>query len=368
MLTAAKEGMMVYHAVRHNQSFHSMQCTSEIIRNVYNEPNFSCSYTKATAILTGVLEPMIISQLQNELNEASFVCISTDTSSHNEVTMYPVIARYFLPLKGVKTRLIEFSNMYSEKGADIFGVLQACWENWKIKNKIKMFLADNCPTNFGTSDREHGKLNVFTRLKKELGDNLVGIGCLAHILHNAPDDACSAVLPFDIQNVLVLIYKQFYKSTKQTEALKLICNELSVDFSKVKGCPSTRFLAKKNSIASVLKIFSALTQYFTSNPSKKVHKTLANFFADPLNKFYLIIVRELCEVFEGAIIKMEGNETTGNEAVKIVDGVYNTLETIISVEFISVEAGVEINRIKQLDPDFNETIVFDVIRPIYGNK
>lgn len=105
-LTAAKEGMQVYHAVRHNQSFHSMQCTSDIIRTVYNEPTFTCSYTKATAILTGVFEPMILSQIKNELNEALFVCISTDTSNHKEIKMYPVIARYFLPLEGVKTRLI----------------------------------------------------------------------------------------------------------------------------------------------------------------------------------------------------------------------------------------------------------------------
>lgn len=70
-----------------------------------------------------------------------------------------------------------------------------------------------------------------------------------------------------------------------------------------------RFLVKKNSIASVLKIYGPLQQYFTSNPSKKVHKTLKKIFADPINKIYLIVVRELCEVFEQTIIKIEGNET-----------------------------------------------------------
>lgn len=148
---------------------------------------------------------MILSQIQNELNEAKFICISTDTSSRNEIKMYPVIGRFFLPLQGIRTRLIDFSNMYGETGAEIFGV--------QIKNKIKMFLADNCLTNYGNSDRT-GELNVFNRLKSELGDDLIGVGCLAHILHNAPDDSCSSVLPFDIQNILVLIYKQFYKSTK----------------------------------------------------------------------------------------------------------------------------------------------------------
>lgn len=147
------------------------------------------------------------------------MCLSTDSSCHNEITMYPVIARYFLPLEGVRTRLIDFSNMYRETGADIFDLLKSSWETWNIKNKIKMFCGDNCPTNFGNSDRS-GKCNVFSRLKDALGDDLIGVGCLAHILHNTPDDACSSVLPFDIQHVLVLIYKQFYYSTKQTEALE----------------------------------------------------------------------------------------------------------------------------------------------------
>lgn len=138
-----------------------------------------------------------------------------------------------------------------------------------------------------------------------------------HVLHNTTDDACSSVLPFDIQNILVLIYKQFYRSTKQTEALKSICDELNVDFLKVKGCPSIRFLAKKNSIISVLKIFGPLQQYFEASKSKKV-LNLKTFFADRLSKFYLIIVRDLCQVFEDAIVKIEGNETTGNEAMKIV--------------------------------------------------
>lgn len=292
LVIAAKEGMQVYHAIRHNISFNSMQCTSQMLRYVFNEPNFQCSTSKATAIVTGVFEPMILSQIKSELKEARFVCLSTDTSSHKEIAMYPVIARYFLPTEGIRTRLIDFSNMFGETGADIFEVLKFNWMNWQIQDKIKMFCADNCRTNFGASDREHGKLNVFTRLKKELGDDLIGIGCLAHILHNASSDACSSVLPFDIQHVLVLIYKQFYKSTKQTEALKHICDELSVDFSKVKGCPSTRFLAKKNSIVSVLKIYASLQQYFKTHQTKKMPRTLKTFFADPSSKFYLIIVRD----------------------------------------------------------------------------
>lgn len=366
---AAKEGMVVYHMIRHNYAFKSMACTSEMIRLVFDQTKFACSATKASAIVTGVFEPMILNQIQLELNEAMYVCLGTDTSSHKEVTMYPIIARYFLPLEGIKTRLIDFSNLFSETGKDIFGVLKTTWEKYNIREKVSSYSADNCKTNFGNVDREGGKLNVFTRLKEALGNNLVGVGCTAHILHNAPEDACLNALPFDIQHILVLIYKQFYTSTKQTEALKQFCDEMSMEFSKVKGCPSTRFLAKKDSIISVLKIFEALKEYFSSKPTKKVPVLLRNFFSDPLSKLYLIIVRDLCEIFENAILKIEGNQTTGVEAVKIVDDLKRTLETTIAIKFLSLDTEKEVRNIAQLDPTFDETDVFDrYVYPIYGKS
>lgn len=178
-LSAAKEGMIVYHMVRHNESFKSKSCTSEIIRRAFDQNQFARSSTKGSAILTGVLEPMILNQIQLELDRAQYVCLSTDTRSRKEITMYPIIARYFLPFKGIRTRLIDFSNLYSKTGKDIFGVLlKTSWEAWNIHEKISSFCGDNCRTNFGNVDREHGRLNVFARLKEDLGENIVGIGAV----------------------------------------------------------------------------------------------------------------------------------------------------------------------------------------------
>lgn len=254
LLVAAKEGMQVYHMVRHNQSFQSMKCTSEMIRSIYGESQFACSYSKASAIVTGVFKPMIRSKIRNELNSAQFVCISTDASNHNAIKMYPVIVRYFLPTEGTRTRLIEYVSMPSEKGDSIFAMLESAWQKWNIKQKIIAFCADNCPTNFGNVQRG-GTKNVFSRLQSVFNDRLMGIGCLAHFTQCTTS---STSLPFDIQNILVLMYKQFYKSTKQTEALKQFCEELSIEFANVKGCPSVRFLAKKLSIDSILKILRAV--------------------------------------------------------------------------------------------------------------
>lgn len=362
-LNAAKEATQVYHMVRHNESFKSMACTSKVIRFVYDQKQFACSATKSMSIVSGVFEPMILNQIQLELEQALYVCLSTDTSSRNEITMYPVIARFFLPLEGIITRLIDFSNMYGEKGKDIFEVLKSTYGNWNIRAKISVYCADNCRTNFGNVDRIHDDKNVFTRLQKDLGEQLIGIGCICHILHNAPEDACLNALPFDVQNILVLIYKRFYKSTKQTEALKDFCNEMSVEYSKIKGCPKNRFLAKERSIISLLNVFEAANAYFLSGSTKKVPVSLKNVFADKMTKFYFIIVRDLCELFEDAIVKIEGNET-GFEANRIVDGLYRTLETTILMEFFSLDAEKELENIKKIDGNVTKKNVFDeILRP-----
>lgn len=76
---------------------------------------------------------------------------------------------------------------------------------------------------------------------------------------------------------------------------------------------------------------------------------MKRFFEDPLHKFYLILVRDLCEVFEQAILKIEGNEICGNEAVKIVQDLQNKLQKQIDASYISIEAEKAVREICEMD-------------------
>lgn len=89
------EAMQVYHMLQHNQSFDSMKCTSAIIKSVYGQTDFKCSAAKAAAIVSGVFEPMIIGQIEQELERAHFVTISTDASNHKEIKMFPILFYIF---------------------------------------------------------------------------------------------------------------------------------------------------------------------------------------------------------------------------------------------------------------------------------
>lgn len=140
-------------------------------------------------------------------------------------------------------------------------------------------------THFGTVSCGGGHLNVFHRLKEELGNDLIGIGCSAHILHNAPHDALLNVIPHDIFSVLSLIYKQFYISTKQTECLKSYCDAMDLEFNRIKGTldfwqKSDNRFHFKNLLCS-LRIFPIIAIETNSSCSQKILRRSAQVLSSP---------------------------------------------------------------------------------------
>lgn len=343
-----------------------MSCMSKIIQTVYGEADFECAATKTTAIITGVFEPMILNQIEEELKRAQFICVSTDASNRKAIKMFPVLFRYYIPSEGVKTRLVELNSLPGERADQIVQLLIETLEKWNVKDKVICFCADNCPTNFGNVERT-GRQNVYRLLESMLDRKLIGVGCIAHILHNAPKHAFTYVLPHNIDVILSKIYKRFYISTKQTEALKAHCDKINIEFKTIKGCSATRFLAKKACINSVLKVYDALDNYYRSVSAKNIPMALRQFFKDPLHKLILILVRDTCELFEKAILKIEGNNVTGYEAAKIVENLRCKLQSQIDAKFISLDAEEELNGVIEYDKEIDkQTIIVDYVQPING--
>lgn len=80
--------------------------------------------------------------------------------------------------------------------------------------KVVAFCGDNANVNFGGAARR-GTNNVFVKLQSSLEKPLVGIGCEAHIIHNAIKSAADG-LPVDtwITNALLLRYIHFFTFTR----------------------------------------------------------------------------------------------------------------------------------------------------------
>jgi hypothetical protein len=87
---AAKEGTFAFHIVAHSQSFQSMDCTSIIIRKLF-EPKFTCAQNKVRAIVVNVLAPLSINQIREELEGGKFISVMIDSSNHKHTKLVPIL-------------------------------------------------------------------------------------------------------------------------------------------------------------------------------------------------------------------------------------------------------------------------------------
>lgn len=117
-----------------------------------------------------------------------------------------VLARFFIPTVGVRIKMLEYSSQKGENAVIISDLVKNTAEKWGIKKKVTAFSADNCVTNFGSVSR--GGKNNANYLLKQWKLKLIGIGCAAHIVHNALKTACDS-LPIDIECFVVKIYSFF---------------------------------------------------------------------------------------------------------------------------------------------------------------
>ena len=201
---AAREATFAYHTVIYNQSFRSMTCTSDLIRQLLNDKKFTCAKTKTREIIVNVISPYIVDNIVKELRSAKFISVLVDGSNHKSIKLVPILVRYFLPDVGIKNKILEFSNLPGETSDLITKKIIDVLTKFGLKEKIVALSADNTNTNFGGVARK-GKNNVHTKLQTELNKKILGLGCCAHILHNAIQCASDS-LPIDVEAITVKLF------------------------------------------------------------------------------------------------------------------------------------------------------------------
>jgi hypothetical protein len=77
-----------------------------------------------------------------------------DTSNHKSLKLVPVLVRYFIPRKGVQTKVIEFNNLKDETADVLTTYIMDVLNKYKLSNKIIPFCGDNCNTNFRGAARK----------------------------------------------------------------------------------------------------------------------------------------------------------------------------------------------------------------------
>jgi hypothetical protein len=247
-----------------------------------------------------VLAPYAVSELKNELQSISFLTIYSDASNHKDQKLFPTLIRYFHPLTGIKVKVLDFVSLPGET-ADVIcdSVMKMVKENG-IEGKVVAFCADNANTNFGGVARK-GLNNVYTKMCSQLDRKIIGVGCAAHILHNAMQTAAD-LLPIDVESIVVKIYSHFYI---------YICEESDVQYKQLLGYSKTRWLALMPAVERILKMFAPMRSYFLS--LEKCPKVLETFFNNDSSELWLKFVHSQASIFFNAVKQIEGEHITAFE-------------------------------------------------------
>jgi hypothetical protein len=277
---AVTEGLFAYHTLLHNHSFRSMDCTSKIIKHIYDK-KFCAARTKTEAIVTDCIAPFALEIIETDLQSTPYVSISTDASNHQATKLLPVMIQYFHPAKGIQVKLLDLHKLSGETSQIVTDAIMKTLDLVSVSQKVVAFPADNTNSNFGGAERR-GTNNIHTKLKAELKrDALLGLGCSAHILHNAMQTGADC-LPFDVEQIVCKMYQHFSIYTVRVEKLKEFCEFADVEYKKLLGYSKTKWLALMPAVERILLIFEGLKSYFLSLPQCPV--VIKTFLDNPLSE------------------------------------------------------------------------------------
>lgn len=342
---AAAEGTLAYHTVSHNHSFRSMDCTSKLIQKMF-EAKFTCSRTKAEAIVVKVLSPLAMKHLKDELENVNFVSIFIDASNHKEVKLFPILVRYFLPSSGIQVKLLEFKDLSGETSALQHQYIMETLESHQLSQKLIAFCADNANTNFGGAERK-GKNNIYCKLNETLSHKVLGLGCAAHIVHNAIQSAAEC-LPLDIESVVHKIYMYFYIYTVRVTALQEFCDFVSIEYQKLLSYSKTRWLDMMPAIERIIKMFPGLKSYFLS--LDKCPVLLQAFFEDPSAELWLYFVHNQAASFQATVLQIENQTATCIEVYRSLKDLNEKCRERSSQKFIPI---ILQSKLKELEKEID---------------
>jgi predicted nucleic acid-binding Zn finger protein len=124
--------------------------------------------------------------------------------------------------------------------------------------------------------------NIFSTLKQSVNEEIIGVGCLAHILHNCFQHGADC-LSVDVESiVLKKKFNFFHIYAVRTQKLKEFCDFVELKYEELLRHTKTRWLTLFPAIEKILKMYPALKEYFLSQPTRSVPTIIQKFFEDEL--------------------------------------------------------------------------------------
>lgn len=297
--------------------------------------------------------PIVTSELKHQLNESHCVTIFTDASNHGSRKIFPILVRFFLPYEGTQVELIEFRDQPGETSDVIVNYIMKVLADNNLTSKIVAFCGDNTNCNFGGLKRR-GVNNVYAKLNLSLGRTLIGIGCGAHIIHNAIKTAADCQ-PVDLECVLVKIYSHFYIYSVRVESLKEFCDKVDTEYQQLLGYSKTRWLALMPAIERVIKLYIPLKNYFLS--IEKCPNILKLFFENPSSELWLLFMHSQAATFHQAVLNIEGQCISAIDTKKEIDKLLDNLALKEKELFLPHSMRNVIKKLKEDGCDIDEDFI-----------
>ena len=130
--TAVSELVLVYHTVRHNLGYSSMDCANKLAKNIFVDSELAkkmhCVRTKAESIIKNVLAPRSVCDFLEVLSDPekciTFFSVASDASNYKNRKVFPVVIRYFDPFAGIRNKLLDFVEQADEAASGIYTLIK----------------------------------------------------------------------------------------------------------------------------------------------------------------------------------------------------------------------------------------------------
>jgi hypothetical protein len=353
----------IFHTVKHNQSYNSIDCSLKLNTHIYSDSKLSskisCGRTKAAAIVQNVLGPNSLLKVLNVLKTAKpeiYFCVQTDASNHKNRKMFPFTVRYFTREQGIQNKLLDFTENHDESADGMFACLDKTMKalslDWSL---VSGFSADNTNANYG---KNHSLFTNILAKNKDVNKS----NCHPHLIGNAAKKACQQ-LDFDIENFVLKTFGHFSVSAKRRNSLKEIHEFCDNEFQEILRHIPTRWLSLLPCIDRILRSWEPLSKYFierVSKLSKQIYKSwqlnIESKEAPEKVELYLLFVSQAMELFQSAIINCEGNEVSSGEAFNIMSTLKTNLENRLKKKYFGFLVS---QRLKYMDEEIVDELEAD---------
>lgn len=203
----------------------------------------------------------------------------------------------------------------------------------RIHEKCIIFSGDNCNTYFGGKNR-NGKNNVFTKLKNELTNDLIGIGCPAHILHNSARFGFEG-LPIDLECINEKTYNHFSIYTVRNEKFKEFCQFVEAEYRPMLHHSKTRWFSLLPCVQRFLEVYDALKSYFLCD--ENLPTALRMFFEKPINEAYMWFMHSVMAQFHFKIMSVEREHNSVFEMMHHIEKLKKEMAFRIKEKFLPLK-------------------------------